>query len=847
MKKKFGVGGMTCSACSLGIEKRVGKIEGVQEVAVSLTDKSMTVSFSGEKEKEEEILAAVRALGYSIYPYGEAQNLPSEAALLKRRFLFSILFLLPLLYLSMGKMLSFPEPPSRVSFSLQCAFALAIAWVGRKFYSGGLRALKNGVPNMDTLVALASIASLCYSLVVTALTFAGKSGVTVFYESSAMVLTLVTLGKFLEEKSKAKTGGEIEKLVEMMPETVALLEGKEERVVPLSSVQAGDVIVLRVGDRVPVDGEIVFGACFADESALTGEPLAEERSIGDKLLSGGRVESGFAYMRAEKVGADSTFARIVETVRAAASSKAPVQRIADKIAGVFVPVVSGLALLTFILWLALTKRPDLAFKFGVSVLVISCPCALGLATPVAIVAAAGKGASVGVLYKDASAVETLSKVDLVLLDKTATVTEGKPEVVLFKNLGDRSDEEVRALAFAAEERSAHPLASCIKAFCGKGDREVDSFEYFVGKGGVAVIGGEKYYIGNASLFPYEIRVDLGKEDEGGTVVYFGSEQTLLALFVLRDKLKEGAKEVVSLLSARSIRSVLCTGDKESAARVAGDAIGVNEIKAEMLPERKAEVAKAYKEKGFVVAMTGEGINDAPALKSADVGVAMGSGTGVAIDSADVVLRSGEIRSLADAILLAKKTFRVIKGNLFWAFFYNVVAIPIAAGAFAAWGLALTPSISAAAMSLSSLFVVTNALRIRSYRRAIPSPEREMCGLEKEEVPCGGECSVALAKTSEKSKVDRSREAAETLSNKSIEKQISEEEKMCFKKQPKVVLTVEGMMCEHCKARVEKALAAVKGVQKVEVDLAAKTATVFGAAETCDLIAAVTDAGYTASL
>lgn len=813
---------MTCSACSAGIEKRVGKIEGVEEVSVSLTDRSMTVSFSGEEEKETEIFAAVRDLGYSVFPYGEAPKF-SEARNLKRRFFLSLAFLIPLLYFSMGKMLSFPQPVAAISFSVQLVLALAVSVIGRAFYSRGVRALLKGVPNMDSLVALASFSSLCYSVVVTILTFAGKSGYMVFYESSAMVLTLVTLGKFLEEKSKARTGGEIEKLVRLMPQTACVREGEEEKTVPVASVDAGKEVVLRTGDRVPVDGVISFGACFADESTITGENLAVERTVGEKLLSGSRIVSGYAIMKAERSADESTFARIVETVKTAAASKAPVQRVADKIAGVFVPVVSGLALVTFVLWLILSKNVDLAFKYGVSVLVISCPCALGLATPVAVMAAAGKGASVGVLYKDAASLETLSKVNLVLLDKTATVTEGKPEVASFINFGVLPSEEIFRLAYAAEDRSSHPLASCIKAYCGKGKASVDSFEYVVGKGGIAVIEGKTYYIGNAALLPYPTD-ESAVAANGGTIVYFGDERQLLAYFVIRDTIKEGAKQTVELLTERAIRCVLCTGDKESAARAVGEEIGVQEIRAETMPNEKAEIAKEFKAQGLVVAMTGDGVNDAPALKSADVGIAMGSGTDVAIDSADVVLRSGDIRSLADAIFLAKKTFRVIKGNLFWAFFYNVIAIPVAAGALSSLGVSLTPSISAAAMSLSSLFVVTNALRINGYKKILS--EREKTGTIDPESECACEKEFEPNGTEDAEK---------------------EEEKMCFKKQPSVVLNVEGMMCEHCSARVEKALSAVPGVTKVKVDLAAKTATVFGSAEKEALVAAVTDAGYKASL
>ncbi len=802
MDKKYGVGGMSCAACALGIEKNVSRLEGVTAVAVSLVDKSMTVSFDAPAT-EQAVFDAVTSLGYTVFPYGQKQEDGEQKALLKR-FLLSLIFLLPLLWFSMGGMVGLPQPPRTVSYVVQWMLSLAVIVLNRRFFSSGARALVKRVPNMDTLVALASSVSFLYSVAVTVLSFFGKGGM-VFFEASAMVLTLVTLGKFLEEKSKTRTGREVETLVKMMPTSVRVLKDGQERVVAREDVLVNDLVILRVGDRVPVDGEIVEGDGFLDASAITGEPLPVEVTIGDKVISGSVVKSGYLILRAEKVGADAAFQRVVQMVRDAASSKAPVQRVADKIAGIFVPIVSLVALATFVAWLVAKGSLDLAFLHGVSVLVISCPCALGLATPVAVMAAAGKGASIGVLFKNAESIETLSKANCLLLDKTATLTEGKPFVKQFLNLSDLSDQTVLSLAYAAEQSSAHPLAECIKAFCGESNLVPSRTEYKTGKGGVAVIEGETYFIGNASLLPFPVDKTYEGENAGATVVYFANEQKLLAIFAVADKVKEQAKQTVERLAREGIKQVMLTGDAPSAAQAVGAALGISEVVAQMLPENKAAVCAEYKQKGYVTAMTGDGVNDAPALKTADVGIAMGAGTDVAIDTADVVLRSGSIASLADAVLLSKKTIRVIKGNLFWAFFYNVVAIPIAAGAFASLGFSLTPTVSAAAMSLSSLFVVTNALRINTYKPALPLVKREEKSNQKEE------CD------------------------------------MCFKKQEKTVLIVEGMMCEHCKARVEKALSAVDGVKSVTVDLAAKTATVTGSADPAQLVKAVTEAGYEASL
>ncbi len=802
MTKKFGVGGMSCAACALGIEKGVSRIEGVTAVSVSLMDRSMTVTFA-LPATEEAVTAAVVSLGYTVFPYGKQAEGASESAKLLRRFLISLAFLLPLMWFSMGGMIGLPQPPKWISYLIQWILSLAIIVVNRRFFSSGARALIKRVPNMDTLVALASAVSFLYSVAVTVMTIFGGSGM-VFYESSAMVLTLVTLGKYLEEKSKGRTGREIEALVRMIPTDCRVMRAGEEVTLSREEVIVGDIVVLRQGDRVPVDGVITEGSGLLDTSAITGEPIPVEGVPGGKAISGSIVTKGYLLLRAEKVGEDAAFSRVVRMVRDAASSKAPVQRVADRIAGVFVPIVTALALVTFLVWMLVTKDAGQAFKYAVSVLVISCPCALGLATPVAVMAAAGKGASIGVLYKNAESIETLNRVNCLLIDKTATLTEGRPAVKEFINLSDLPDREIFALARAAETSSMHPLAECIRAYCGESDLVPDRVEYVAGKGAVASIAGARYYIGNAALLPFTLSEAYTEKYAGATLVYFAGESALLAVFAITDEVKSHAGETIRRLSDEGITSVMLTGDAATAANAVAAEVGISEVVSDMLPENKAEVAARYKAQGYVTAMTGDGINDAPALKTADLGIAMGTGTDVAIDSADVVLRSGEIGSLLDALLLAKKTFRIIKGNLFWAFIYNLIAIPIAAGAFAYFGISLTPTISALAMSLSSLFVVTNALRINRYKRFIPA------------------------------------NSADSLCKK-------EECDMCFKKEDSVLLHVEGMMCEHCKARVEKALSAVPGVTKVKVDLAKKTATVYGSAAKDALVAAVVEAGYEAAL
>jgi len=794
MDKNYHIEGMSCSACALGIEKCAAKVKGVDAVSVSLMEKSMRLTFSGEERVEREVIRAITALGYVVTDESAtAKN--TDAARLLRRFLFSLIFLLPLMYFSMGEMLRFPLPAAWIGLTVQMVLAAAIIAVGYPFFRNGFRSLVKGMPNMDTLVALASSVAYLYSLVVTVMTYFGRNG-SVFFESSAMVLTLVTLGKFFEEKSKGRTGREIERLINLMPPVASVRKDEGEAEVPVGEILVGDHVVLRQGDRVPVDGVLIEGNLFVDNSVMTGESLPVDLSVGDTVVSGGKVTSGYAVIRAEKVGADTAFSQVVEMVRAASVSKPPVQKLADKISGIFVPVVSALALLTFVIWLIVTKDLSSAFRYGISVLVISCPCALGLATPVAVMVAAGKGASLGVLYKNAESIETLSKANVIILDKTATLTDGNLSVKCFYNRSELSDAEIFSLVYAAEEASSHPLAQCLKNYCGRRSYIATSYEYIMGKGGIAFINDKRYYIGNASLMPFDVDRIIEEKDLGATVVYFGDDEELIAIFVLTDRVKSGAMETVKELRPY-VEVVMCTGDNERAAAAVAEEIGIETVRAEVLPEDKARIVKEYKEKGKTVVMTGDGINDSPALKTADVGIAVGTGTDVAIDAADVVLRTGDISALRDAYHLAKRAFLIIKGNLFWAFFYNVIAIPVAAGAFASFGISLTPAISAAAMSFSSLFVVMNALRINSYKKSATSPKAP----------------------------------------------VKEETTMCFGKKEGTTLHVDGMMCEHCKARVEKAVSAVSGVRKAKVDLAGKSVTYYGDASQETVSAAITGAGY----
>ena len=801
MKEKFTVTGMTCAACSAGIERTVGKLKGVTHVEVSLMGERMIVEYDESELKREQIFNAVVELGYGIGEYDEnvLKERKPQPTKLKNRFLLSLIFLLPLMYFSMGGMIDLPQPSQTISIILQMILSAVVIGINFAFFTNGTKALVKKSPNMDTLVSLGAGVSFVYSFVYSILIFAGKIQHShLFYESAAMILVLVTLGKWLEEKSKRKTGDEIEKLIKLMPNTVTVECGGAQSRIPFSELQVGDVLIVKQGEYVPVDGKIVEGHGFIDRAAITGESMPVEMQEGDAVTGSDIVKSGFIKVLAQKVGADTTLSQIVRMVKEAGASKAPLQKAADKISGIFVPAVTLIALITFLIWFAVTGNVSTAANYGISVLVISCPCSLGLATPVAVMAATGRGMSLGVLYKDAEALQKAKDVNCVLLDKTATLTVGQPEVTDFELLHGEEN-FVLQLATAVESHSNHPIAECIKAFAerriGTLELETQNYSYVTGKGAQAEYQGKTYRLGNRKLLEKtEEKLVFEKEKaysaDGKTAVFMSDGEKLIAIFAVADTLKEQSVEAVALLKKKKIRVAMLTGDNENVAKAIAEQVGIEDYYAEALPEEKAQAVERVRSVGGFVAMVGDGINDSPALKSADVGVAMGNGTDIAIDSADVILSRGDLRLVSTMVELSAATVKNIHQNLFWAFFYNCIAIPVAAGVFAFAGVTLTPMIGAAAMSLSSLFVVTNALRLTVF------------GKKKE--------------------------------NKPVEETVM-----------KKTLQIEGMMCQHCVAHVTKALSAVEGVSAVEVNLKKKIAVLQLTDEVKDetLTAAIAEAGY----
>ena len=800
MKEKFSVTGMSCAACAAGIERRLNKKEGINKADVSMMEERMTVEYDENVISRQQIIDEVVGLGYGASLFDERQisSIKPQPNKLKKRFLISLLFLLPLMYFSMGGMVKLPQPHVYVSIICQGALSLAVIVVNFKFFTSGMKALLKKTPNMDTLVSIGSGVSFIYSLIYSILVFTGKYGehTHLFYESAAMILTLVTLGKWFEEKSKRKTGEEVEKLIRLMPNMVTIERNGREEKIAFTEVQVGDILIVKQGEYVPVDGRIIEGKAFLDRAAITGESMPIEAEEGSTVTGADVVKSGYIKVVAERVGADTTLSQIVKMVKEAGASKPPLQKLADKIAGIFVPAVLLLAVITFLVWWTVSKEFGVAANYAVSVLVISCPCSLGLATPVAVMAATGRGMSLGILYKDAEVLQKAKDVNCVLLDKTATLTQGTPNVTNFELL--KGDEEfVFSLVHAVESRSNHPIAECIFRFTNpkvKNQAEITDYNYQMGKGATVKYDGKTYFLGNRRLLG-AISEKTVKEKEnfysnqGKTAVFLADEKEVLAVFAIADTLKSESREAVALLKKRNIRIGMLTGDNEQVAEAIAKEVGIDDYYAEALPEHKADSIKRIRSVGGFVAMVGDGINDSPALKEADVGIAMGTGTDIAIDSADIVLSQGDVRLVNTAIELSRKTVRNIKQNLFWAFFYNCVAIPVAAGVFAFAGISLSPMIGAACMSLSSIFVVTNALRLTRFER----------------------------------------------------KKQGEKEETYMKKR----LKIEGMMCQHCVAHVTKALSGVSGVLSVEVNLKKKTAEVELLEEVSNeiLASAVTQAGY----
>jgi len=817
---KYKVTGMTCAACSARVEKVTKQVPGVEKAEVNLLAGTMTVSAETDSVTPA-IVKAVQDAGYGVTAPGaqkqSQKTVDTGLKDMKKRIIWSAVFLLILMYFTMGHMVGIPMPKwyhgpenALTAALLQFFLTLPAVYLNRVYYSRGLKALWHRAPNMDSLIAVGSGAALIYGIAVLfRMSYALGQGdmLTVekyshnlYFESAAMILTLITLGKFLEARAKGKTGDAIRQLMDLSPKTATVKRNGEETEVAVEEVAVGDVIVVRAGGSIPVDGTILSGRGSVDQSALTGESVPVEKQVGDKVAAATINVEGYFEFRADSVGEDTTLAQVIRMVEEAGGSKAPIARLADKIAGVFVPIVMLISAIAFVVWMIAGEGLEFALTTAISVLVISCPCALGLATPVAIMVGTGRGARMGVLFKNAEALEHLHKVDTVVLDKTGTLTTGKPAVTDILP-GALDAEQLLGLAASLEAYSEHPFAKAILEKYGADPAQATDFETLPGQGISAIIDGVRYFGGNKRLMDsigVSVPDHADMSNAGKTPLYFASEdKVFLGTIAAADVLKPDSVDAIRTLKGMHLDVIMLTGDNERTAHSVARLAGIDHVISDVLPGDKAGAIEKLRSQGRNVLMVGDGINDAPALVTADVGMAIGAGTDIAIETADIVLMRNSLQGVSDAIALSKATIRNIKENLFWAFFYNCLGIPIAAGVlYPAFGLQLSPMIGAAAMSMSSVFVVTNALRLRLFK-----PKH-----------------TVSVKGQEPTK-------------------IKEETKMT------TVLKVEGMMCPHCKARVESVCKAVPGATDAVVDLQEKQVTVTGNAEIDALKKAITDAGY----
>ncbi len=878
-KQTFDVTGMTCAACSARVEKAASGVEGVEHAAVNLLKNSMEVEYDGDSATVARIVAAVEKAGYGAAPriaqtFGAPGSAPAprenaaakEAAHVRMRLIVSFAFTIPLFYLSMGHMFGWPLPGFFLGHENMMTFAftqflllLPVIFVNFKFFRVGFKTLFHGAPNMDSLIALGSTASTVYGIVAIYrigwgmghgdVSFAHAAAMDLYFESAAMILTLITLGKYFEARAKGKTTDAISKLMDLSPKTAIRRNaaGAEEEI-PADQVRPGDILIVRAGAGVPVDGVVVEGAGTVDESVITGESVPVEKAVGSAVTGATVNRTGWFAMRAEHVGADTVLAGIVRMVDEATSSKAPIEKLADKISGVFVPAVIAIAVVTFVIWMLVGAGATTALSHAISVLVISCPCALGLATPTAIMVGTGRGATCGILVKSAEALQTAHGVKTVVLDKTGTITKGAPEVcdVVVADGGDRA--RLLSLAHSIEARSEHPLAQAVVAYAkaqGALAQGIDGFEQIPGGGVRGVVAGSECLAGNARLMEaHAVNIDAFAEraeqlaDEGKTVLYFAADGKLAGMVALADVVKPTSAAAIAELSRMGISTVMLTGDNERTAAAIQREVGVGRVIAGVLPDGKEEVVRDLQKQG-AVAMVGDGINDAPALARADVGIAIGAGTDIAIDSADIVLMRSDLADVPAAISLSRATLRNIKQNLFWALIYNVICIPVAAGALAFAGIVLNPMIAAAAMSCSSVCVVSNALRLRGWKPA--ALEGAAAGRPaSEELPVGAQGAVEQDGPT----ADAGEEVSVSAGQEN-EMQEDEQKEIIMEKK----LSVEGMMCQHCVAHVKKALEGVDGVEEAVVDLDAKSAVAKLSADVADqaLVDAVVDAGYEAKV
>ncbi len=825
MKIKFQVSGMTCAACSARVEKVSSQVPGVQKVEVNLLAGSMVLEAVDESVVSK-VVQAVSNAGYQAVKEGTAPVKIQESAgedplkEMKQRIIGSAVCLIVLMYFTMGHMIGLPMPHwyhgiqnAVVAALVQFLLTLPVVYLNRSYFSRGLKALWHRAPNMDSLIAVGSLASLVYGIAAL-LRMAWAIGSdqwdvvrvyseNLYFESAAMILTLITVGKFLETRAKGRTGDAIRQLMDLSPKTAVVRREGVEHEIPVEQVLVGDLVVVRSGGSIPVDGTVVEGRASVDQSALTGESVPVEKKFGDTVAAATINTEGFLVFRADKVGEDTTLAQVIRMVEEAGGSKAPIARLADQIAGVFVPVVMGIAAITFAVWMIAGGDLEFSLRTAISVLVISCPCALGLATPVAIMVGTGRGASMGVLFKNAQALENLHHVDTVVLDKTGTLTVGKPSVTdIIPN--QITDNELLELAAVLEAKSEHPFAKAILEKYGRIPvASADAFETLPGRGVAATVNGERLFGGNARLMQEQgISIpgypQLSKD--GKTPLYFAKEDgAYLGAIAAADVLKPDSADAIAAMRKLGLDVVMLTGDNNTTAASIAQKAGITRVIADVLPGDKAGQVTKLQKDGHRVLMVGDGINDAPALVTADVGMAIGAGTDIAIESADVVLMNGSLAAVSGAIELSKATIRNIRQNLFWAFFYNCLGIPLAAGVlYPAFQLQLSPMIGAAAMSLSSVFVVTNALRLRMFK-----PKVQPVGIQPQKI---------TVETEEETNMD-------------------------------TIIKVEGMMCPHCKARVESVCKAVAGTVDAVVDLEKKQVTVSGTANVEDWKAAIVHAGY----
>ena len=853
----YQVTGMSCSACSARVEKAVSKLEGIEKASVNLLTNSMQVDYDETILTGQAIIDAVVDAGYGASLAGgqagtkgaspqvsPANTAEQEVRQMKRRLLWSIVFLIPTVYIAMHHMLAshlgipvpsaisavFDGPENAISFAFaQFLLILPIMYLNRKYYINGFSNLLRGAPNMDSLVGMGSMASAAFgAFAIFRMGWGMGHGdwalvqtysANLYFESAGMIVTLITVGKYLETRAKGKTSAAIEKLMKLAPKEATVLRGGIETVVPVEDLAVGDEIVVRPGERIPADGIVSQGTTSIDESAITGESIPVEKQVGDKVTSATINTSGYIHVTAQRVGDDTTISQIIRLVDEASASKAPIAKIADAVAGIFVPAVITLAVAVTALWyFAMGADLEFAFSIGISILVISCPCALGLATPVAIMVGTGKGAENGILIKSGEALERAHAVDTVVMDKTGTITEGKPRVTDMQAL-TCSETELLALAAGMEQGSEHPLAEAIVDYGkekGVAPKAVSDFRAVFGKGVIASADGKTYYAGNAALMAeqgiaigsYTGRLD-ALADQGKTPLIFADDSGVIGIIAVADVEKATSAEAISRFAAMGIDVVMLTGDNARTAEAIRKRLGIPKVIAGVLPQDKERHIAELQAQGRTVAMIGDGVNDAPALAKADVGIAIGAGTDVAIESADAVLMRSDLLDAVSAVRLSKAVIKNIKENLFWAFFYNVIAIPLAAGLFyPAYGLKLNPMIGAAAMSLSSVCVVLNALRLRFFK------PNHSAGTVSREIP---------------------RETPNTP----ISEQKEGEPAM------KTTLHIEGMMCQHCQKHVHDALAAMDGVTDVTVDLEGKTADVTATKDitTDEFAKVITDAGY----